>query len=113
MIPWEHAKNICLLNASSRGTIFANRWLLARFDLRLAVSLLVLLIKFIQKKVALVFSMFLSNDGDIVTAVLSLVPGIIGLWLGSGLQRQLCYYFALTLRRQGGIQWERWIAAER
>lgn len=41
-------------------TIFASRWLLAPFYLGLAVSLVVLLIKFVQKTIALVFSTLIS-----------------------------------------------------
>jgi len=54
-------------------TIFASRWLLAPFYLGLAISLVALLIRFVQKTVALVFTALPSNGGDIVTSVLSLI----------------------------------------
>jgi uncharacterized protein (TIGR00645 family) len=53
--------------------IFASRWLLAPFYLGLAVSLVVLLIKFIQKTITLVFSTLISGGSDVITAVLSLI----------------------------------------
>jgi uncharacterized protein (TIGR00645 family) len=54
-------------------TIFASRWLLAPFYLGLAVSLIVLLIKFGQKTVTLVFSALFSGGTDVITDVLSLI----------------------------------------
>jgi uncharacterized protein (TIGR00645 family) len=54
-------------------TIFASRWLLAPFYLGLTISLVALLIRFVQKTVALVFTALPSNGADIVTSVLSLI----------------------------------------
>ena len=54
-------------------TIFASRWLLVPFYLGLAVSLFVLLIKFVQKMAVLVFSTRFSSGSDVITAVLSLI----------------------------------------
>jgi uncharacterized protein (TIGR00645 family) len=53
--------------------IFASRGLLAPFYLGLAVSLVVLSIKFIQKTITLVFSTLISGGSDVITAVLSLI----------------------------------------
>jgi uncharacterized protein (TIGR00645 family) len=54
-------------------TIFASRWLLAPFYLGLAVSLVVLLIKFVQKTITRVFSTLITGGSDVITAVLSLI----------------------------------------
>jgi uncharacterized protein (TIGR00645 family) len=54
-------------------TIFASRWLLAPFYAGLAVSLVVLLIKFGQKTVKLVSNALLSDSNDVITNVLSLI----------------------------------------
>ena len=54
-------------------TIFASRWLLAPFYLGLAFSLLVLLVKFGQKTVMLIFSTLFSGGSDVITDVLSLI----------------------------------------
>jgi len=54
-------------------TIFSSRWLLVPFYLGLAVSLVVLLIKFLQKIAALIVSVLFSGGSDVITTVLSLV----------------------------------------
>ena len=54
-------------------TIFASRWLLAPFYVGLAVSLVVLLIKFGQKTVELLSDALPSSSGDVITNVLSLI----------------------------------------
>ena len=54
-------------------TIFASRWLLAPFYVGLAVSLLVLLIKFGQKTAKLLSDAYLSNSSEVITNVLSLI----------------------------------------
>jgi len=54
-------------------TIFASRWLLAPFYVGLAVSLVVLLIKFGQKTVELLADALPSSSGDVITNVLSLI----------------------------------------
>jgi uncharacterized membrane protein YqhA len=53
--------------------IFASRWLLAPFYVGLAVSLLVLLIKFGQKTVKLLSDAFPSRSSAVITNVLSLI----------------------------------------
>jgi uncharacterized protein (TIGR00645 family) len=54
-------------------TIFASRWLLAPFYVGLAVSLVILLIKFGQKTVKLLSDAFLSTSSEVITNVLSLI----------------------------------------
>jgi uncharacterized protein (TIGR00645 family) len=54
-------------------TIFASRWLLAPFYLGLAVSLVVLLIKFGQKIFKLVTYSLFSSGNDVIPVVLSLL----------------------------------------
>lgn len=54
-------------------TIFASRWLLAPFYVGLAVSLVVLLIKFGQKTVKLLADVLPSASTNVITNVLSLI----------------------------------------
>jgi uncharacterized protein (TIGR00645 family) len=54
-------------------TIFASRWLLAPFYVGLAVSLVVLLIKFGQKTVKLLSDAFPSTTSEVIANVLSLI----------------------------------------
>jgi uncharacterized protein (TIGR00645 family) len=54
-------------------TLFGCRWLLAPFYLGLGVSLLVLLIKFVQKTVTLATDALTSSNSEIITLVLSLI----------------------------------------
>ena len=58
---------------SVEQTIFASRWLLVPFYLGLVVSLIVLLIKFGQKMVTLVFATLISGSSNVITNVLSLI----------------------------------------
>lgn len=53
--------------------IFGSRWLLAPFYVGLAVSLIVLLIKFGQKTAKLISAAFPSTSSEVITSVLSLV----------------------------------------
>ena len=54
-------------------TLFGCRWLLAPFYLGLGVSLLVLLIKFVQKTVPLAADALPSSSGEVITLVQSLI----------------------------------------
>jgi uncharacterized protein (TIGR00645 family) len=54
-------------------TLFSFRWLLAPFYLGLAVSLLVLLIKFAQKTAQLVSNALSGGSSEVITLVLSLI----------------------------------------
>jgi len=54
-------------------TLFGCRWLLVPFYLGLAISLLVLLIKFLQKTVTLASNALPSTSNDVITLVLSLI----------------------------------------
>lgn len=54
-------------------TIFASRWLLAPFYVGLALSLVVLLIKFGQKTAKLLSDAFPSSSSEVITNVLSLI----------------------------------------
>src|SRR5262245_39574994 len=54
-------------------TIFASRWLLAPFYIGLAVSLVVLLIKFAEKTAALVSNTLAHGSNEVITDVLSLI----------------------------------------
>ena len=54
-------------------TIFASRWLLAPFYVGLAVSLVVLLIKFGQKTAKLLSDAFHSTTSEVIANVLSLI----------------------------------------
>jgi len=58
---------------SVEQTILASRWLLVPFYLGLGISLIVLLIKFGQKMVTLVFATFISGSNDLITNVLGLI----------------------------------------
>jgi uncharacterized protein (TIGR00645 family) len=53
--------------------IFTSRWLLAPFYIGLVVSLIVLLLKFIQKTAKLISDAVPASSSEIITAVLSLV----------------------------------------
>jgi len=53
--------------------LFSSRWLLVPFYLGLGLSLIVLLIKFAQKTIALVFNGTFSDANEVITAILSLV----------------------------------------
>ena len=54
-------------------TLFGCRWLLAPFYLGLAVSLVVLLIKFVQKTEKLIGNAIFSHSSEVITSVLSLI----------------------------------------
>ena len=54
-------------------TIFASRWLLAPFYLGLAISLVVLLIKFAEKTITLAAGTLLHGSNEVITDVLSLI----------------------------------------
>ena len=54
-------------------TLFGCRWLLAPFYLGLAISLFVLLIKFIQKTANPVSNALPSSSNEVITLVLSLI----------------------------------------
>ena len=54
-------------------TIFATRWILAPFYIGLAVSLVMLLIKFAQKTITLVANTQIHDSSEVITDVLSLI----------------------------------------
>lgn len=54
-------------------TLFGSRWLLTPFYLGLAVSLVVLLVKFGEKTVKLAASAFHSDSSEVITTVLSMI----------------------------------------
>lgn len=54
-------------------SLFASRWLLAPFYLGLAASLILLLVKFGQKTIALVSHAFSSDGNEVIVGILSLV----------------------------------------
>ena len=54
-------------------TLFASRWLLAPFYLGLAVSVAILLIKFMQELFHLAMKAFAASEADIILGVLTLV----------------------------------------
>ncbi len=54
-------------------TIFASRWLMAPFYVGLIVSLLLLMIKFVQYLVALLPKLFSMSESEIILSVLSLI----------------------------------------
>ena len=53
--------------------IFTSRWILAPFYAGLVISLLVLLVKFVQKTVKLAINALTSGNNDVITDVLSLI----------------------------------------
>jgi uncharacterized protein (TIGR00645 family) len=53
--------------------IFNSRWLLAPIYVGLVLSVLLLLVKFVQELVHIVARMFTSSEGDVILAVLTLV----------------------------------------
>ena len=54
-------------------SIFASRWLLAPFYLGLAASLVLLLVKFVQKTAVLISHAFSADGNEIIIGILSLV----------------------------------------
>lgn len=61
------------LPSAVERTLFGSRWLLAPFYLGLAISLVVLLIKFTEKTFALIFAALPSGSTEVITSVLSLI----------------------------------------
>lgn len=55
------------------NTLFASRWLLAPFYVGLAISIFIVLIKFVQELVHLAFKAFIASEADIILGVLTLV----------------------------------------
>jgi len=53
--------------------IFNSRWLLAPIYVGLVLSVLLLLVKFVQEFVHIVARMFTSSEGDVILAILTLV----------------------------------------
>jgi len=62
-----------LVERAIEKTIFNSRWLLAPIYLGLALSLLLLLIKFVQKSYAMVAQAFTISGDDTIVGILSLV----------------------------------------
>jgi uncharacterized protein (TIGR00645 family) len=61
------------LELGLEALLFASRWLLAPFYLGLALSILVLLIKFIEEFIHIAGNAFQATEADIIVGVLSLV----------------------------------------
>jgi len=55
------------------AVLFASRWLLAPFYLGLAVSIVVVLIKFLEELLHLALKAFTATEADVIVGVLSLV----------------------------------------
>jgi uncharacterized protein (TIGR00645 family) len=61
------------LEALLEATLFASRWLLAPFYLGLAVSIGIVLIKFLGELYQLALKAFIASEADVIVGVLSLV----------------------------------------
>jgi uncharacterized protein (TIGR00645 family) len=61
------------LEALLEGVLFASRWLLAPFYLGLAISIVIVLLKFIEELYHIAQRAFASSEADIIVGVLSLV----------------------------------------
>src|SRR5215472_6174250 len=71
--PCHRSEPSMIIERAVGRTLFGFRWLLAPFYLGLALSLLVLLIKFAQKTFQLVANTLISSGNDVITLVLSLI----------------------------------------
>ena len=61
------------LEAMLEATLFASRWLLAPFYLGLAISIVILLIKFIEELFHIAQKAFTATEAEVILGVLSLV----------------------------------------
>ena len=61
------------IESALEKTLFASRWLLAPFYLGLAISIAILLIKFVQELFQLARMTFAASESDVILGVLTLV----------------------------------------
>ncbi len=74
MPPMEPPKSVTAkLEHLGEQVLFASRWLLAPFYLGLAISIVVLLIKFMAELVHLIAHAFTSTESEVILGVLALV----------------------------------------
>jgi uncharacterized protein (TIGR00645 family) len=89
--------------------IFASRWLLAPFYLGLAISIIVLLIKFIAELVHLLLGAFTLSEPDVILGVLTLVDlaltgSLLIIVIFSGYEN-----FVSKINHSGHTDWPEWM----
>lgn len=89
--------------------LFASRWILAPFYLGLAVSLLVLLVKFVAELAHLVGHAFGSSETEVILGVLALVDlsltaSLIVIVIFSGYEN-----FVSKIDHSGHVDWPEWM----
>lgn len=107
---WQNWKPYCL--AAERIVeefIFASRWFLAPFYAGLAISLIVLLIKFLEELFHLAMHAFVSNESQVILGVLSLVDmaltgSLLIIVIFSGYEN-----FVSRIDHEGHKDWPQWM----
>ncbi len=89
--------------------IFASRWLLAPFYLGLAISIIVLLVKFMAELVHLVLGAFTLSEPDVILGVLTLVDlaltgSLLIIVIFSGYEN-----FVSKIDHSGHTDWPEWM----
>ena len=92
-------------------TLFASRWLLAPFYLGLAVSVAILLIKFMQELFHLAMKAFAASEADIILGVLTLVDlsltgSLLLIVMFSGYEN-----FVSKIDHSGHRDWPEWMGS--
>ena len=92
-------------------TLFASRWLLAPFYLGLAVSIAILLIKFMQELFHLAMKAFAASEADIILGVLTLVDlsltgSLLLIVMFSGYEN-----FVSKIDHSGHRDWPEWMGS--
>jgi uncharacterized protein (TIGR00645 family) len=92
-------------------TLFASRWLLAPFYLGLAVSIAILLIKFMQELFHLAMKAFSASEADIILGVLTLVDlsltgSLLLIVMFSGYEN-----FVSKIDHSGHRDWPEWMGS--
>jgi len=92
-------------------TLFASRWLLAPFYLGLAVSIAILLIKFMQELFHLAMKAFVASEADTILGVLTLVDlsltgSLLLIVMFSGYEN-----FVSKIDHSGHRDWPEWMGS--
>jgi uncharacterized protein (TIGR00645 family) len=99
------------LEALLEATLFASRWLLAPFYLGLAVSIVIVLIKFLEELYQIAMKAFSSTEADVIVGVLSLVDlaltgSLLLIVIFSGYEN-----FVSKIDHSGHRDWPEWMGA--
>jgi uncharacterized protein (TIGR00645 family) len=99
------------LEALLEATLFASRWLLAPFYLGLAVSIGIVLIKFLGELYELALKAFIATEADVIVGVLSLVDlaltgSLLLIVIFSGYEN-----FVSKIDHSGHRDWPEWMGA--